>query len=196
MKFTNNDDTPLADTTYITKNQVGFTKAGGSLDENKPHLTPTGINAGGKAISGVGEAVQATDAINKKQLETAKKELKEKLDETSGTANTALQTFTVKKHDANDENDTITVGKNDANGQVNTLKLKGENGVDVTTKTDGTVTFGLNQNNGLTVGNSTLNNGGLTVKTVTNKSKSVLMALNLLMSMVVQQADQKQIPPS
>ncbi|STY79766.1 YadA-like family protein [Moraxella catarrhalis] len=164
LKFTNNDDTPLADTTYITKNQVGFTKAGGSLDENKPHLTPTGINAGGKAISGVGEAVQATDAINKKQLETAKKELKEKLDETSGTANTALQTFTVKKHDANDENDTITVGKNDANGQVNTLKLKGENGVDVTTKTDGTVTFGLNQNNGLTVGNSTLNNGGLTVK--------------------------------
>ncbi|STY79765.1 hypothetical protein [Moraxella catarrhalis] len=96
LKFTNNDDTPLADTTYITKNQVGFTKAGGSLDENKPHLTPTGINAGGKAISGVGEAVQATDAINKKQLETAKKELKEKLDETSGTANTALQTFTVK----------------------------------------------------------------------------------------------------
>ncbi|RKM35994.1 YadA-like family protein [Moraxella catarrhalis] len=176
LKFTNNDDTPLADTTYITKDKVGFSNKDGGFDESKPYLDneklkvgtveikDTGINAGNKAISNVGEAQQETDAINKKQLEAAKKELQEKLDKTSGTANTALQTFTVKKHDANDENDTITVGKNDANGQVNTLKLKGENGVDVTTKTDGTVTFGLNQNNGLTVGNSTLNSGGLTVK--------------------------------
>ncbi|RKL84637.1 hypothetical protein, partial [Moraxella catarrhalis] len=49
--------------------------------------------------------------------------------------------------------------------KVNTLKLKGENGLTVATKkADGTVTFGLNQDNGLTIGKSTLNNGGLTVK--------------------------------
>ncbi|OAV00078.1 MULTISPECIES: YadA-like family protein [Moraxella] len=90
--------------------------------------------------------------------------------EAKNMAGTALQTFKVKKVDENgaDDNDSetnaITVGKEKNGEQVNTLKLKGENGVDVTTKTDGTVTFGLNQNNGLTVGNSTLNNGGLTVK--------------------------------
>ncbi|MPW73934.1 adhesin, partial [Moraxella catarrhalis] len=131
-----------------------------------------GIDAGGKAISNVGNATQETDAINKKALDDAKKELQEKLDKTSGTANTALQTFKVKKvnADGNDDNDSetnaITVGKEDStNGQVNTLKLKGENGLTVATnKANGMVTFGLNQDNGLTIGKSTLNSGGLTVK--------------------------------
>lgn len=84
------------------------------------------------------------------------------------TANTALQTFTVKKVDENgaadDEANTITVGKETKDGQVNTLKLKGENGLTVaTSKADGTVTFGIDTKDGLKVGNSTLNNGGLTV---------------------------------
>ncbi|WP_277620494.1 ESPR-type extended signal peptide-containing protein, partial [Moraxella catarrhalis] len=74
-------------------------------------------------------ADEATAAKNKAEsAETAANEAKK-------TAGNALQTFTVKKHDANDENETITVGKDDATNSntVNTLKLKGENGLDVKT---------------------------------------------------------------
>ena len=170
LKFTDDNNKPLDGTTYITKDKVGFAKAGGSLDDNLPHLTPTGINAGGKAISNVGEAMQETDAINKKALDEAKNDLEGKITAAKGTADTALQTFTVKKvnADGNDANDseTITVGKdNKPNGeQVNTLKLKGENGLTVATKkADGTVTFGIDTQSGLKVGKSTLSNGGLTV---------------------------------
>ncbi|RKM53651.1 YadA-like family protein [Moraxella catarrhalis] len=85
---------------------------------------------------------------------------------TKGTANTALQTFKVKKVDENgdDETNAITVGQENS-GQVNTLKLKGENGLDIKTNKDGTVTFGINTQSGLQAGNSTtLNNDGLSVK--------------------------------
>ncbi|WP_413771678.1 alanine-zipper protein, partial [Moraxella catarrhalis] len=106
-------------------------------------------------------ASEATEAKNKAEsAENTANEAKK-------TAGNALQTFTVKKHDANDENETITVGKDDATNSntVNTLKLKGENGLDVKTdKASGMVTFGLNQDSGLTIGKSTLSNGGLTVK--------------------------------
>ncbi|WP_182995265.1 hypothetical protein, partial [Moraxella catarrhalis] len=153
LKFTDNDDTPLEGTTRITKDKIGFSNKDGKLDESKPHLSKDGINAGGQAISNVGDATQETHAINKKLLDAAKKELKDKLDETSGTAGTALQTFTVKKHDATNDDETITVGKETKDDKVNTLKLKGENGLTVATKkADGTVTFGLNQDNGLTIG--------------------------------------------
>ena len=63
-----------------------------------------------------------------------------------------------------------------------TVTFAGENGI--TAKVSkGEVRVGIDQTNGLTIGNSTLNNSGLTVKTLKrpNKSKSVLMALNLLM---------------
>nr|WP_319923423.1 YadA-like family protein [Moraxella catarrhalis] len=156
LKFTDDNNKPLDGTTYITKDKVGFAKAGGSLDDNLPHLTPTGINAGGKAISNVGEAMQETDAINKKALDEAKNDLEGKITAAKGTANTALQTFTVKKVDENgdaDENETITVGKDNTQNTdtVNTLKLKGENGLDVKTdKASGTVTFGIDTNKGLT----------------------------------------------
>ncbi|WP_260563214.1 YadA-like family protein [Moraxella catarrhalis] len=65
VKFTNGNNTPLEGTTYITKDQVGFAKAGGTLDESKPYLDKeklkvgkieikdSGINAGGKAITGL-----------------------------------------------------------------------------------------------------------------------------------------------
>ncbi|WP_081262800.1 YadA-like family protein, partial [Moraxella catarrhalis] len=168
-----NGNKPLDGTTYITKDKVGFADDAGSLDESKPYLSQNGINAGNKAISNVGDAEKATDAINKQALDDAKKELQEKLDKTSGTAGTALQTFTVKKHDATAE-ETITVGKDDKpdGTQVNTLTLKGENGLTVATKkADGTITFGLNQDNGLTIGNSTLGKAGLTVKDATKNEQ-------------------------
>ena len=176
MKFTDGNNTPLEGTTRIDKDKVGFSNKDGQVDTTKPHLTKDGIDAGGKAISNVGKAMQDTDAINKQALDEAKKELQEKLDKTSGTAGTALQTFKVKKVDENgaddDEANTITVGKNDANGQVNTLKLKGENGLTVATKkSDGTITFGLNQDNGLTVGKTSLKDGGLTVNNAQNNEQ-------------------------
>lgn len=87
---------------------------------------------------------------------------------TKGTANTALQTFTVKKVDENDKADdtnAITVGKDGTSGQVNTLKLKGKNGLDIQTDKDGTVTFGINTTSGLKAGdNTTLNKDGLSIK--------------------------------
>ncbi|WP_163599327.1 hypothetical protein, partial [Moraxella catarrhalis] len=109
---------------------------------------------------------EATEAKNKAEAaETA-------ANAATQTANNALQTFTVKKEDAADDEETITVGKNDANGQVNTLKLEGKNGLTVATnKADGKVTFGLNQDSGLTIGNSTLNSGGLTVNNPTTNEQ-------------------------
>ena len=174
LKFTDGGNTPLAGTTYITKDKVGFANDAGSLDEQSPYLDKkqlkvgdveitkdNGINAGGKKISNIGDAKQETDAINKKALDEAKKELQDKITKASGTAGTALQTFTVKKvkedGDADDDN-AITVGKEGStDGKVNTLKLKGENGLTVATnKADGTVTFGIDTNKGLTTSKLTV----------------------------------------
>ena len=114
----------------------------------------------------------ATSASEAAEAKTKAESAKIAANEAKNMAGTALQTFKVKKvnADGNDDNDSetnaITVGKEDnTNGQVNTLKLKGENGLDVKTdKASGMVTFGLKQDGDLTIGNSTLNSGGLTVK--------------------------------
>lgn len=89
---------------------------------------------------------------------------------TKGTADTALQTFTVKKVKENGDDDhdadTITVGKDNKKitDAVDTLKLKGENGLNIKTDKNGTVTFGINTQSGLNAGKSTLNDGGLSIK--------------------------------
>lgn len=95
--------------------------------------------------------------------------LAEEIHAAKGTADTALQTFQVKKvkENGDDDNDadTITVGKDAKTNQVNTLKLKGKNGLDIQTNKDGTVTFGINTQSGLKAGdNTTLNKDGLSVK--------------------------------
>lgn len=85
---------------------------------------------------------------------------------TKGTADTALQTFQVKKDGATDD-ETITVGKDGTqNGKtVNTLTFKGENGLNIKTDKNGTVTFGINTQSGLKAGdNTTLNKDGLSIK--------------------------------
>ncbi|MPX69295.1 adhesin [Moraxella catarrhalis] len=108
--------------------------------------------------------------VNAKEIAGNLNTLADEIHITKGTADTALQTFTVKKVDENgdDDNDadTITVGK-DANGKkaVNALKLKGKNGLDIQTDKDGTVTFGINTQSGLKAGdNTTLNKDGLSIK--------------------------------
>lgn len=186
VKFTDttNTGTAIPNTTRITESEIGFANDNSDgIDKTSPYLDKkqlqvgsvaidkdSGINAGSKKISDLADGADNTDAINKKQLDEAKTELQGKIKEAKGIADTALQTFTVKKvnADGNDANDSeaITVAKDNTKNTnaVNALKLKGENGVDIKTNKNGMVTFGLNQDNGLTVGNSTLNNGGLTVK--------------------------------
>lgn len=108
---------------------------------------------------------------------------------TKGTANTALQTFTVKKvkENGDDDNDadTITVGQKNANNQVNTLKLKGKNGLDIKTDKDGTVTFGINTTSGLKAGDSTtLNNNGLSIKNTASNEQIQVGADGVKFAMV------------
>lgn len=92
---------------------------------------------------------------------------------TKGTADTALQTFQVKKDGATDD-ETITVGKDGTqNGKtVNTLTFKGENGLNIKTDKNGTVTFGINTQSGLKAGdNTTLNKDGLSIKNPTSNEQ-------------------------
>ncbi len=136
-----------------TKNKIGVKTT--TLTETSTNGKATQFNAtDGNAL------VKASDiAGNLNTLATD-------IHTTKGTADTALQTFKVKKVDENgdDETNAITVGQENS-GQVNTLKLKGENGLDIKTNKDGTVTFGINTQSGLQAGNSTtLNNDGLSVK--------------------------------
>ncbi|MPY07724.1 ESPR-type extended signal peptide-containing protein, partial [Moraxella catarrhalis] len=152
---------------------ISITNGGNlSVDGNNGNITAPTYNIGVKTATltstGTGNSKFAVSGDND-GLVTAKNlaDYLNQVNQTAGTAtaDNALQTFTVKKHGDDNNANAITVGKNDANNQVNTLKLKGENGITVATKkADGTITFGLNQDNGLTVGNSTLNNGGLSVK--------------------------------
>lgn len=113
--------------------------------------------------------VKASDI--KDNLNTLAKEIHT----TKGTADTALQTFQVKKVNADgsdDDANAITVGKDSTSDKVNTLKLKGENGLTVATNKDGTVTFGINTQSGLKAGDSTtLNKDGLSIKNPTGKEQ-------------------------
>lgn len=93
--------------------------------------------------------VTGGDAKND-NLVTAKK-LADYLNEVNKTADSAIQSFKVKKDDDTTNDNAITVDKDSKNGNVNTLTLKGENGVNIKTdKATGTVTFGIDQQSGLT----------------------------------------------
>lgn len=129
---------------------------------NKVIIDKNGINAGNQKITNIADGKNDTDAVSYKQH----KQVADKLDGLDKNAldqvKTALQTFKVQNGD--DETNAITVGKDTNGDKVNTLKFKGENGVDVKTKKDGTVTFGIDQSKGLTtpkltVGSNTDGNG-------------------------------------
>ena len=107
--------------------------------------------------------------VNAKDIADNLNTLATEIHTTKGTADTALQTFTVKKVNADgsdDDTNAITVGKDGTSGsKVNTLKLKGENGLNIKTDKNGTVTFGINTQSGLKAGdNTTLNKDGLSIK--------------------------------
>ena len=175
LKFTDNNNAPLIGTTRITSDHIGFAKEDGTLDAQAPHLDKnrlkvgaveitkdSGINAGNQKITNIADGKNDTDAVSYKQH----KQVADKLDGLDKNAldqvKTALQTFKVQNGD--DETNAITVGKDTNGDKVNTLKFKGENGLDVKTKKDGTVTFGIDQSKGLTtpkltVGSNTDGNG-------------------------------------
>ena len=111
--------------------------------------------------------------VNAKDIAGNLNTLAKEIHTTKGTADTALQTFKVKKDGATDD-ETITVGKDGTqNGKtVNTLTFKGENGLNIKTDKNGTVTFGINTQSGLKAGDSTtLNNNGLSIKNPTGNEQ-------------------------
>lgn len=138
-----------------TKNKIGVkTTKLAKTDASGNTATNFSVNSGDEDA-----LVKASDI--KDNLNT----LAGEIHTTKGTADTALQTFQVKKDGATVD-ETITVGKNaNGNNAVNTLTFKGENGLTVATNKDGTVTFGINTQSGLKAGdNTTLNKDGLSVK--------------------------------
>lgn len=109
--------------------------------------------------------------VNAKDIADNLNILADEIHTTKGTADTALQTFQVKKDGATVD-ETITVGKNaNGNNAVNTLTFKGENGLNIKTDKNGTVTFGINTQSGLKAGKSTLNDGGLSIKNTTGNEQ-------------------------
>lgn len=126
--------------------------------------TPTNFNV----QSGDGDAL-----IKAKDIKENLNALATEINTTKGVADAALQTFKVKKDGATDD-ETITVGKDGTqNGNtVNTLTLKGENGLNIKTDKNGTVTFGINTQSGLKAGDSTtLNKDGLSIKNPTGNEQ-------------------------
>lgn len=145
-----------------TKNKIGVKTT--TLTTTNANGNATSFNAGDDDA-----LVKAKDiAENLNTLAT-------EIHTTKGTADTALQTFTVKKVNADgsdDDTNAITVGKDGTSDKVNTLKLKGENGLTVATNKDGTVTFGINTQSGLKAGdNTTLNKDGLSIKNPTGNEQ-------------------------
>ncbi|MPX64764.1 adhesin [Moraxella catarrhalis] len=132
-------------------------------------LTTTSTNGNATNFS----TTDGNALVNAKDIADNLNTLAGEIHTTKGTADTALQTFKVKKDGATDD-ETITVGKDGTqNGKtVNTLTFKGENGLTVATNKDGTVTFGINTQSGLKAGdNTTLNKDGLSIKNPTGKEQ-------------------------
>lgn len=134
-------------------------------------LTTTSTNGNATNFSTTDDSA----LVNAKDIASNLNTLAGEIHTTKGTADTALQTFQVKKVNADgsdDDANAITVGKDSTSDKVNTLKLKGENGLTVATNKDGTVTFGINTQSGLKAGdNTTLNKDGLSIKNPAGKEQ-------------------------
>lgn len=131
--------------------------------------TLTTTHANGKATQFSATGTNGDALVNAKGIADNLNALAKEIHAAKGTADSALQTFTVKK-DGDDDANAITVGQ-EKSGQVSTLKLKGENGLNIKTDKNGTVTFGINTQSGLKAGNSTLNDGGLSIKNPTGSEQ-------------------------
>ncbi|WP_406603261.1 YadA-like family protein [Moraxella catarrhalis] len=174
-------DVNVDDTTIHLANNNGNKK----LSVKTTTLTKTSANGNATNFS----AKDDDALVNAKGIADNLNILAGEIHAAKGTADTALQTFTVKKVNADgsdDDTNAITVGKN-ANGKkaVNALKLKGKNGLDIQTNKDGTVTFGINTQSGLKAGdNTTLNNNGLSIKNPTGSEQIQVGADGVKFAMV------------
>ena len=140
----------------------GLTVTGG------PSVLKTGINAGGKAISNVGDAVNETDAATLKQVKNARTVViagsnVASITSAEGANNQMTYTvnvdnLSVKSNDGTAKEVALKTGLNFKNG-TNTTATVGDNG-EVKYDLNSTLT-GLTS---VTAGNSTLDNSGLTIK--------------------------------
>lgn len=177
-----NGNATTATVTYDETSQTSKVVYNVNVDEKTIHLTGdngtkklgvktttlTQERASGKATS-FNVADNHNDAlVNAKDIAKNLNTLANEIHAAKGTADSALQTFKVKKDGATNDDDTITVGKN----AVDTLTFKGENGLDIKTDKNGTVTFGINTQSGLKAGdNTTLNKDGLSIKNPTSNEQ-------------------------
>ena len=116
VDLTNGGSLTIGDTKI---NNDGMTITGG------PSVTKTGINAGNKKITNVAAGTDDTDAVNVKQLKSAKTEVK------AGNGVTVAKT-----QDATDGHDIYTVSSTGATGNTDPSKVEG--GKNTTVTGDGT----------------------------------------------------------
>ena len=116
VDLTNGGSLTIGDTKI---NNDGMTITGG------PSVTKTGINAGNKKITNVAPGTDDTDAVNVKQLKSAKTEVK------AGNGVTVAKT-----QDATDGHDIYTVSSTGATGNTDPSKVEG--GKNTTVTGDGT----------------------------------------------------------
>lgn len=140
----------------------GLTVTGG------PSVLKTGINAGGKAISNVGDAVNETDAATLKQVENARTKVAagnnvKEVTSSEATDGSHQMTYTVNV-------DNLSVKANSEAAKSVTLKngLTFNDGTNTTASVgeSGAVSYNLNQEISLTkvtTGSSTLDTNGLTI---------------------------------
>ena len=147
-------------TSRITKDQIGFTGANGSLDESKPHLSKDGINAGGKKITNIhsGDIAQnSNDAVTGGQIHTLKTELESKISSTAKTAQNSLHEFSVADEHGNNFTVSNPYSSYDTSKTSDVITFVGENGI--TTKVNkGKVKVGIDQTKGLTTPKLTVGN--------------------------------------
>lgn len=135
-----------------------------------PSVLKSGINAGGKTISNVGDAVNDTDAATLKQVKNARTVVAagdnvKKVAFSEATDGSHQMTYTVNV-------DNLSVKSNDGTAKEVALKtgLNFKNGINTTATVgdNGEVKYDLNSTltglTSVTAGNSTLDNSGLTIK--------------------------------
>ncbi|SDC31266.1 Head domain of trimeric autotransporter adhesin, partial [Acinetobacter boissieri] len=159
-------------TTVVDTKGLSFKDTTGAV--TGPSITASGVNAGGKAVTNVGDAVNSTDAVNKKLLDEATSAGSAKTDASGNSTASALgggstydpttgtvsaPTYSVNSSSKNNVGDAIsaldqgfTVTSNGANGKAikagDTLEIGTADGEkNLTVSKDGnTIKYGLNRN--------------------------------------------------
>ena len=150
-------DSVSAGGTKIDEKGVSFVEPNGQAKANTPVLSANGLDLGGKVISNVGDATQDTDAINKKALDAAKKELKGEIGSAAKTAQNSLHEFSVADEHGNHFTVSNPYSSYDTSKTSDVITFAGENGI--TAKVNkGVVRVGIDQIKGLTTPKLTVGN--------------------------------------